>query len=84
MLEEIREQYDFTYECILESLNALDELIQNKEDSAIVINDLDNFILRLKNENLYTVDLKKFIDEYIKFYNQWGEVDVKRRTKRNI
>lgn len=70
MLEEIREQYDFTYECILESLNALDELIQNKEDSAIVINDLDNFILRLKNENLYTVDLKKFIDEYIKFYNQ--------------
>ena len=52
MLEEIREQYDFTYECILESLNALDELIQNKEDSAIVINDLDNFILRLKNENL--------------------------------
>ena len=84
MLEEIREQYDFTYECILESLNALDELIQKKEDSAIVINDLDNFILRLKNENLYTVDLKKFIDEYIKFYNQWGEVDVKRRTKRNI
>ena len=84
MLKEIREQYDFTYECILESLNALDELIQKKEDSAIVINDLDNFILRLKNENLYTVDLKKFIDEYIKFYNQWGEVDVKRRTKRNI
>lgn len=70
MLEEIREQYDFTYECILESLNALDELIQNKEDSAIVINDLDNFILRLKNENLYTRDIQKFIDEYIKFYNR--------------
>lgn len=84
MLKEIREQYDFTYECILESLNALDELIQKKEDSAIVINDLDNFILRLKNENLYTKDIQKFIDEYIKFYNQWGEVDVKRRTKRNI
>lgn len=70
MLKEIREQYDFTYECILESLNALDELIQKKEDSAIVINDLDNFILRLKNENLYTKDIQKFIDEYIKFYNQ--------------
>lgn len=70
MLEEIREQYDFTYECILESLNALDELIQKKEDSAIVINDLDNFILRLKNENLYTRDIQKFIDEYIKFYNR--------------
>ena len=69
MLKEIREQYDFTYECILESLNALDELIQNKEDSAIVINDLDNFILRLKNENLYTKDIQKFIDEYIKYYN---------------
>lgn len=33
------------------------------------INDLDNFIWRLKLDGLYFDELQKFIDRYLKFYN---------------
>ena len=33
------------------------------------IKDIDNFIWRLKLDNLYTKELEKFIENYIKFYN---------------
>ena len=33
------------------------------------INNLDNFIWKLKIDNLYTPELEKFIEQYMKYYN---------------
>lgn len=34
------------------------------------IEDLDLFIRKLKEDNLYTRELEEFIEEYMKFYNK--------------
>lgn len=33
------------------------------------INDWDNFITRMKIENLYTQEFEDFVNDYLKFYN---------------
>ena len=33
------------------------------------INNLDNFIWKLKIDNLYTPELERFIEQYMKYYN---------------
>lgn len=33
------------------------------------IKNIDNFIFKLKTENMYTDELKEFIENYLKFYN---------------
>ena len=33
------------------------------------INNLDNFIWKLKVDNLYTPELERFIEQYMKYYN---------------
>jgi hypothetical protein len=52
-----------------ESLNEEFECAQSElENSSYYgIKDLDNFIWKLKLENLYTPELEKFIDFYLKF-----------------
>lgn len=34
------------------------------------INNLDNFIFKLKLDNLYTPELETFIEQYMKWYNK--------------
>ena len=52
-----------------ESLNEEFECAQSELEisSYYGIKDLDNFIWKLKLENLYTPELEKFIDFYLKF-----------------
>ena len=46
----------------------LDDLEPEEEDDESIKN-LDNFIEKLKEDNLYTEELEMFIDNYMKFYN---------------
>ena len=48
-----------------------DDLECQIEDLAIknCIKDINNFIWKLKLENLYTEELEEFINNYVKFYN---------------
>ena len=48
-------------------LDNLDDLVD--EDESKSIKDLDNFIWKLKVDNLYTPELEKFIEQYMKYYN---------------
>lgn len=50
-----------------EITNVLDEL--DDVDDSNIIKNLDNFIFKLKIENLYTEELETFIDNYMKFHN---------------
>lgn len=44
----------------------LDEVEKGYSSS---IKDIDNFIFKLKNDDLYSEELATFIDNYIKYYN---------------
>lgn len=48
------------------ALDYLDSLVKNDSKK---INNLDNFIWRLKLDNLYNEDIENFINNYIEFYN---------------
>lgn len=50
-----------------EITDVLDEL--DDIDDSNTIKDLDNFIFKLKVEDLYTEEIETFIENYIKFYN---------------
>lgn len=53
----------------LENINdELNEQINNQEDSCY-IKDLDNFIWKLKLDNLYTKEIEEFINQYMRYYN---------------
>ncbi len=52
----------------LEEINCIiDDLDLTDEDN--MIKNLDNFIFKLKCENLYTEQIENFIENYMKFYN---------------
>lgn len=70
MLKDIRGQLDHSMELIQEACQALDEEVAKYENGDIqVINDVEEFIRRLKMDNLHTPELDKFITEYLRFYN---------------
>ena len=59
---------------IRDNLNNIDDVWDNlddlvDEDESKSIKDLDNFIWKLKVDNLYTPELEKFIEQYMKYYN---------------
>lgn len=51
-----------------EKITELEELLDFEEPTGI--KDLDNFIWKLKLENLYDEKLEKFINDYMRFYNE--------------
>ena len=62
-IEEIK---SLVNEDISEKLDELDELINIEFNG---IKNISNFIFRLKIENLYTSEIEKFIDEYMRYFN---------------
>lgn len=69
-MEDIRLQFDETYSSIIEYLQALDAVIEEKEYNEVYsIKNYNNFIERLKIENLYTDVIENFIEDYMKYHN---------------
>lgn len=66
--EKIEEIETILYEELNERIGDLKELLDFEEPTGI--KDLDNFIWKLKLENLYDEKLEKFINDYMKFYNK--------------
>ena len=62
-LDSLNEAY-----CELERINA--DLANNIGD--YYISDVDNFISRLKMEDLYTPELEAFMEYYMKYHNDLG------------
>lgn len=58
-----------------ELINKINELeveledVQSQLNSDKCIKDLDNFIWKLKVDNLYTTEIEEFINQYMRFYN---------------
>ena len=67
-LENDVEYWQDEYNDIEEERDMLMDQVENVEVYE-GIKDLDNFIWKLKLENLYTDELKEFIEHYLKFYN---------------
>ena len=62
-LDSLNEAY-----CELERINA-DLVINSVGD--YYITDISDFIFRLKVENLYTPELEKFMEEYMRWHNEF-------------
>ena len=62
-------EVDSYCEGLIESIQELQRFV---DDLDIVdgINDVDNFIWKLKSENLYTPELEKFIKDYMRYHNE--------------
>ena len=71
-LENDVDYWQHEYDDMEEERDKLQEQLDDVEEYEGVKN-LDNFIHRLKLENLYDDKLEKFIDEYTKFYNDQKE-----------
>ena len=77
-IDEIRKLYDEVYDNIhdnmelcIEELQRIEEFIDDIEDEeAYSIKDYIHFIERLKIDGLYTEELERFMDDYIKFHNE--------------
>lgn len=68
IIDEIDKQRDN----LIDVINALYQLMLDADEDEITtnnINDLDKFIRKLKEENLYTRELEEFIGNYIKYDN---------------
>ena len=50
-------------------LEAINYKLSNKMDTNSIY-DLEDFIFRLKIDNLYSTELEKFIEDYKRFYNK--------------
>ena len=78
MIDEIRKLYDEVYDNIhdnmelcIEELQRIEELIDDiGAEEAYSIKDYNHFIERLKLDGLYTEELERFMDDYIKFHNE--------------
>ena len=66
--EKIEEIETILHEELNERIDELKELLDVEEPNNI--KDLDNFIWKLKLENLYDEKLERFINDYMKFYNK--------------
>lgn len=82
-LEKDRDEWKQQAESLKEDLDSLNEAyseIENKlydyvyeyanNPESLGIKDIDNFIFRLKVENLYTEELENFIEYYLKYHNE--------------
>lgn len=47
----------------------LEEANTELEDATCGIKDIDNFIWKLKLDNLYTKEMQEFLNYYLKYYN---------------
>ena len=78
-LEKDGDEWKQQAESLQEELDSLNEAYGELEEknyklsNNININsiyDLDDFIFRLKIDNLYSAELEKFIEDYMRFYNR--------------
>ena len=78
-LQKDRDEWKQQAESLQDDLDSLNEAyteleeINYKLSNNMDINsiyDLDDFIFRLKIENLYSAELEKFIEDYMRFYNR--------------
>ena len=78
-LQKDRDEWKQQAESLQDDLDSLNEAyteleeINYKLSNNMDINsiyDLDDFIFRLKIDNLYSAELEKFIEDYMRFYNK--------------
>ena len=78
-LQKDRDEWKQQAESLQDDLDSLNEAYSELEEinyklsNNMDINsiyDLDYFIFRLKIENLYSNELEKFIEDYMRFYNR--------------
>ena len=66
--ESLQDDLDSLNEAYSE-LEAINYKLSNKMDTNSIY-DLEDFIFRLKMDNLYSSELEKFIEDYKRFYNK--------------
>ena len=66
--ESLQDELDSLNEAYSE-LEEINYKLSNEMDTDSIY-DLDDFIFRLKIENLYSTELEKFIEDYKRFYNK--------------
>ena len=66
--ESLQDDLDSLNEAYSE-LEAINYKLSNKMDTNSIY-DLEDFIFRLKIDNLYSTELEKFIEDYMIFYNR--------------
>ena len=66
--ESLQDELDSLNEAYAE-LEEINYKLSNNMDINSIYN-LDDFIFRLKIENLYSSELEKFIEDYTRFYNK--------------
>ena len=66
--ESLQDDLDSLNEAYSE-LEAINYKLSNKMDTNSIY-DLEDFIFRLKIDNLYSTELEKFIEDYKRFYNK--------------
>ena len=65
--ESLQDDLDSLNEAYSE-LESINYKLSNKMDTNSIY-DLEDFIFRLKIDNLYSNELEKFIEDYMRFYN---------------
>lgn len=65
----LQDELDRLSDCYTEMENQFADAI-NTLDALDIINDVDNFKFRLELEGLLTPQLKYFIEDYLKYYNE--------------
>ena len=78
-LQKDRDEWKQQAESLQDDLDSLNEayaeleeqnyILTNKIDANSIYN-LEDFIFRLKIDNLYSSELEKFIEDYMRFYNR--------------
>ena len=66
--ESLQDELDSLNEAYTELEEINYKLTNNMDINSIY--DLDDFIFRLKIENLYSDELERFIEDYMRFYNR--------------
>ena len=78
-LQKDRDEWKEEAESLQDELDSLNEAYSELEEinyklsnniGTNCIYDLEDFIFRLKTENLYSTELAKFIEDYKRFYNK--------------
>ena len=78
-LQKDRDEWKQQAESLQDDLDSLNEAYAELEEQNYKLTnnmdinsiyDLDDFIFRLKIENLYSTELEKFIEDYMRFYNR--------------
>lgn len=67
-IAQIKNEFDLTCEDLIETIQNYQESLEELE-IANGIRDIDNFIWKLKSENLYTPELEKFLEHYMRYEN---------------